>query len=266
MFWRRVVPAALLGPAILWLAARDPVPAYLLGVGLCVLVGGAELYRLLWRAGHRPAWPIGLVLALMLVVDSGLTGPRWSLHLIVLATLTALAWVVFRAPVADSLSNWALTIIPALYVGGLLSYYILLRQVEHGGFWVQTVLVCTWAADIAAYLVGRRWGRTKLAPEISPGKSLEGTVAGVGAALLAALGLSLVAPPLARTPAFFVGLGLLLGVAALMGDLLESFIKRRVGAKDASGLLLGHGGLLDRLDSLLVTGMVGYWYISVLGG
>jgi phosphatidate cytidylyltransferase len=266
MFRRRVVPAAILGPLILWLAGHDPVPTYLLGLGLCVIVGGAELYRLLWRAGQRPAWPIGMALALMLVVDAGLYGTRWSLHLTVLAALAALAWVTFRPPRPDGLADWGLSIAPALYVGGLLAYYVLLRQVEHGGFWVQTVLICTWAADIAAYLVGRQWGRTKLAPTISPGKSVEGTAAGVGAALTAALALSLIGPPALRAPGLFVGLGILLGVAGLVGDLLESFIKRQVGAKDASGLLLGHGGLLDRLDSLLMTGMVGYWYITLLGG
>jgi phosphatidate cytidylyltransferase len=150
-------------------------------------------------------------------------------------------------------------------VGALLGYYALLRERPDGAYWVQLVLGCTWAADTGAYLVGRRWGRTKLAPTLSPGKSVEGALGGLAGATGLAIVVALLAPGPGRAPPVLVGLGLLVGVAGLTGDLVESWIKRQLGAKDASGLLLGHGGLLDRMDSLLAAGMVAYYYLATVG-
>jgi phosphatidate cytidylyltransferase len=141
---------------------------------------------------------------------------------------------------------------------------MLLRGLPHGPFWVQVVLACTWAADIGAYLVGRRWGRTKLAPTLSPAKSVEGALAGVVAAVSLAGLIALVASGAPASLPVFLGLGVLIALAGILGDLAESFIKRQLGAKDASGLLLGHGGLLDRLDSLLAAGVVAYYYLVVI--
>jgi phosphatidate cytidylyltransferase len=266
MSWRRVVPAAALGPLLLWAASLEVVPAYLVLVGLCALVASGELYRLLLRAGHKPAWVLGAPLAVTLALDAGLSGWRLFPHLLLLATAAGLVWATFRHPRRDALADWALTVAPALYVGGLLAYFILLRLLPGGGYWVQVVLGCTWAADIAAYYVGSRWGRTKLAPTLSPGKSVEGALAGLAAAVLLAAALALALPPPGRSPLVVLGLGPLVAAAGLVGDLAESFVKRQLGAKDASALLLGHGGLLDRLDSLLAAGMVAYYYLVAVGG
>jgi phosphatidate cytidylyltransferase len=151
-------------------------------------------------------------------------------------------------------------------VGALLGYYALLRQRTDGVFWVQLVLGCTWAADTGAYLVGRRWGRTPLAPKLSPSKSVEGAFGALAVSTALALVVALLAPAPGRSVPLLLGLGLLVGAAGITGDLVESWIKRQLGAKDASSLLLGHGGLLDRMDSLLATGMVAYYYLATLGG
>ena len=262
----RLVPAVLLGPLLLWAASLDLVPAYLLGVGLFALVASAELYRLLLRAGHRPLWAVGPPLAVALALDAGIDGWRLFPHLLAVATLGVLAWIAFRTPRPDALVDWALTLAPALYVGGLLAYFLLLRMLPGGAYWVQVVLLCTWAADIAAYYVGRRWGRTKLAPALSPNKSVEGAIAGTAAALGTATVLGIALAPPDRSPLALAGLGLVVAVAGLIGDLAESFVKRQLGVKDSSGLFLGHGGVLDRLDSLLVAGMVAYYYLVATGG
>ncbi len=114
--------------------------------------------------------------------------------------------------------------------------------------WLILAIVPTWAADVAAYLVGSTVGRRRIAPSVSPGKTLEGTIAGfvVGALAVLAVGAVFGLP---RAPGVIVAIGL--GPVGLAGDLLESFVKRRAGVKDSGAILPGHGGLLDRLDSLV---------------
>jgi phosphatidate cytidylyltransferase len=158
-----------------------------------------------------------------------------------------------------------LTVVPPLYVGGLLAYYVWLRGLSGNAYWVLLVLGLTWAADIAAYFCGRRWGRTKLAPALSPGKSVEGAVAGVVGAVVLAGVVGLAVPPPYGGRVGLVGLGLVVALAAIVGDLAESFVKRQLGAKDSSHLLSGHGGVLDRMDSLLAAGLVAYLYLLALG-
>jgi phosphatidate cytidylyltransferase len=266
MSWRRLVPAAVLGPLLLWAAAQEVVPGYLIALGLCATVGAGELYLLLDRAGHRPLWALGIALALALAADAALTGWRLFPQLVAFACFASLVWATFGRQRPQTLTDWALTLAPPLYVGALLGYYALLRQRPDGAFWVQVVLGCTWAADTGAYLVGRRWGRTPLAPTLSPSKSVEGALGGLAVSTALAVLVALLAPASGRAVPLLLGLGLLVGAAGITGDLIESWIKRQVGAKDASGLLLGHGGLLDRMDSLLATGMVAYYYLATLGG
>jgi phosphatidate cytidylyltransferase len=120
------------------------------------------------------------------------------------------------------------------------------------------VLVCSWCCDIAAYFVGGAFGRTKLAPKISPAKSVEGALAGIVAAALIG---SVAALTGGHSPIRLAGLGLVIGVSTVLGDLLESFIKRQCGAKDSGVLVPGHGGVLDRMDSLLLAVAGAYFYV-----
>lgn len=113
--------------------------------------------------------------------------------------------------------------------------------------WLLLAVVATWAADVGAYAVGSRWGRRKIAPRISPGKTWEGTFGGFGAAALAVLGIAALFG-LGRPEAAVAAITI--GPAAFAGDLLESWMKRRAGVKDSGALFPGHGGMLDRIDSL----------------
>ncbi len=237
---------------------------YLVVVPLFAVWGAAEFYTLLHRAGQRPAWALGVPTAALLAVAPAL-GDHLAFHALAVSSFLALCWAAWRHAHGDSLLDWFATLAPALYVGGLLAYFLLLRALPAGEYWVRAVFLCTWTADIAAFFVGRRWGRTKLAPRLSPHKSWEGAVAGVLAAGVAALLLGALWPATGRPLWQVAGLGVLIGVAAPAGDLCESFIKRQLGAKDSSRLLLGHGGLLDRLDSLLAAGMVAYYYVAGVG-
>jgi len=159
-----------------------------------------------------------------------------------------------------AIAGWGLSIASGLYVGVLLAPSISLRERADGLGWLALILGATWACDTAAYFVGRQWGAHKLAPSISPQKSIEGTVAGFVAATVAALAGGAVMGDISVR---FLGLGLIVAGAAIVGDLAESVIKRHLGAKDSGWIMPGHGGLLDRIDSLLFSSFFAYWYILI---
>jgi phosphatidate cytidylyltransferase len=149
-----------------------------------------------------------------------------------------------------------------LYVGVLLSTLVLLRGVEQGRDWVFLGILATFAVDTGAYAVGRSVGRHKLAPKISPGKTWEGAIGGYFAGAAAVLLLNeLFNTGVAATT--ILPFALLMPVVAQAGDLVESWMKRRMGVKDSSGLLPGHGGFLDRLDSVLFVIPLLYLFLQV---
>ena len=183
-----------------------------------------------------------------------------GLTLLTAVAIGALVSVLIRATSERSLVDWALSIALAVYLGGLMQFYLPLRALPTSfpGFWVVALLVLSWVCDSSAYFVGRAIGRTRLAPSVSPNKSVEGAVAGlVGAALAAPLlGLTVGLPV-----GLMAGYGLAIGLATIVGDLIESLLKRQTGVKDSGVLIPGHGGLLDRMDSLLLCAPVAFLYL-----
>lgn len=152
-----------------------------------------------------------------------------------------------------------------LYIPLLLGHFIWLRYLPDGEWWVFWLLVVIMAGDTAAFYCGRTWGKTKLYPEVSPGKTWVGVAGGLAAAVIVGAALGRWALP-RLSLAVLAGLALLLGVVGLLGDLFESMLKRQVQVKDTSELLPGHGGMLDRLDSLLFAApLVVYLRLFVLG-
>jgi phosphatidate cytidylyltransferase len=184
------------------------------------------------------------------------------------------ASIVWRGVAGKPLGSVAATITGVLYTGGMLSFAYALRYHPYavgaaaGAAVLLFPLVITWITDTGAFFVGRAIGRRKLMPSVSPGKSLEGAIGGLLLAMLAAwLYERYVMIPTARL-AFYPGAVLLFGAlvsaAGQVGDLAESLIKREAGVKDSSRIIPGHGGVLDRVDSLLFTIPVAYWLLSVL--
>lgn len=240
---------------------------FLVLVAVCAAIAAMEGAAIFRGRGLHPPAVLAATLALLLVLTTAAPHLLPANGVVALAALGVLLTFVWRrlrgaawrrAALEASLAAYA-----ALYVGGLLRYAVLLRELPQGLVWSAAVLLGTWGTDTAGYLVGRRWGRHRLAPAISPGKTWEGALAGLAAALAA---VAIVAPWLRLGLGSTLALGLLVGVAAISGDLFESALKRAAGVKDAGHLMPGHGGLLDRIDSLLFVVAACYGYAVLLGG
>ncbi len=208
-----------------------------------------EYRKLLSQAGVYV--PAAFVVITSLVSLSGCWGePDHLLMALVLGTLVLLTLSLLKCNVVTA----AYCLAGAVYIGGLLGALGLLRMGQNGRNWALLVLLVTWATDVGAYLGGSAMGKHKLAPEISPSKSWEGAVCG---ALAAAVAGGILSSYLGFTVPFALGAGLLLGVLGELGDLTESLLKRFCRAKDSGKVIPGHGGVLDRFDSLLFTGAGG---------
>lgn len=224
-----------------------------------------ELYRLHFQP-RVATMAIMLGLVMTTLVLSHLQWPEAvPLHPVLLLTLAAtlLFHLLSKQDLSRSLVDISVLIFGTLYIGFALGHLLLTRALPDGIFLVFFVILVTWAGDTGAYYAGVSMGRTPLAPRISPNKTVEGLLGGCLLAVVIAL--------IARTwfiPSFTivdaVVLGILLTVAGLIGDLSESMFKRGAGVKDSGGLIPGHGGMLDRLDSLLLTAPTYYYYVTLL--
>jgi phosphatidate cytidylyltransferase len=226
-----------------------------------------EVRGMLRTGGYKPLdWAL-IGLAVLLPLDAWLRPPAdvWSvapdgLLILVVAVVVSLVAQIVRPTSDRALVDWALSLCLALYLGGLMQFYFPLRRLptELPGFWVLALLVLSWVCDSSAFFVGGAIGRIRLAPSISPNKSVEGAVAGlVGAGVVGPL----LGWPLGLPPLLMAGFGVSIALATIVGDLVESFIKRQTGVKDSGILIPGHGGLLDRMDSLLFCAPVAVLYL-----
>jgi phosphatidate cytidylyltransferase len=255
----------LLVVPFLYGAIRYLPPAAFTGI---VAVSGClclfELYRLCFQDSPRP-FPVAIGLLGCLALIVGPHYPDLVQPGLLVAVIAVLSFpLLVETPILDSLRQGAIVLTGMLYVGLTLSYLVLIRLMPEGEFLLIFLLLVTWAADTGAYYVGTLYGRRLLAPSISPKKTFEGLVGGfIGATIIAFIARWTFMPEFSSLET--VVLALFLTVAGLWGDLVESAIKRSVGVKDSGGLLPGHGGMLDRLDSLLFSAPAFYYYVTFMG-
>ena len=185
--------------------------------------------------------------------------PDWWVPAAVIAAMVALTIGVGLKGAAADAQTLSTALLGSLYVGVLSPYFALLRNQPHGVRLVIVMLLLIVAGDSGAYLVGSRWGRIKLAPRVSPGKTVEGAIASIAASLVAIV-LLRGALPGGETMTQALILALVINLLAQIGDLAESALKRIAGVKDAGWLFPGHGGLLDRTDSLVFATVFTYYY------
>lgn len=148
-----------------------------------------------------------------------------------------------------------------LYIGLCLAHLVLIRYLPHGASWVLVLTAVTAGGDTGAYYIGTKFGRRKLCPEISPGKTIEGAVGGIVTGCLAAMGMGILLLP-QYSPMMILIVSFILSLVSIIGDLAESVIKRSAGVKDSGTILFGHGGVLDRVDGMLITAPVLYYIIT----
>ncbi len=235
---------------------------------IVVVVGGLALweFRLLSdKFGFRaPSWlifPLGAYLAF-----SGTLLKAIDLELILsLALVGGLATFLFLPERRGGLGRWAMGLAGAMYIGMPLNYYLQIydRAPRHGFGWLLFILLAVVVSDAAALLVGRAIGRTPFFPNISPHKTLEGAVAGIVFCVPVMLVGALAGLEISALHA--IALGILIGISAEAGDLVESQMKRVAGVKDSSNLIPGHGGVLDRIDSVLFPPILVFLYLQLLG-
>lgn len=255
-------------PVLAMLIAGDVWMALLVLIisGIALL----ELSHLVARRGHRASGGLMLLWLGLFVLDRvtperELLQPGAALLLIV-----TMGWALirFRQGTVNAFSGFALTIAGSFYVGWSMTHFVGIRALEDGLFWTLSVVFSTWMADTGAYLLGRRIGRTPLMKDVSPKKTWEGYLSGIVfatafGALLPLLWQALGASD-AVSPLRGAALALLVATVAPLGDLAMSMVKRYVDVKDSSNLIPGHGGFLDRLDSIIIAGLLGYYYLTLL--
>ena len=215
-----------------------------------------EFYRITAVFRILPLACFGLIWTILFILR-----PQYDFPVSLLLTsavIFSLILLVFSLQRAGAFARWAWEMVGMLYVGWRLSYLVALR-LDAGRSWVFLAFFATFASDTAAYFVGRALGRHRLAPRISPAKTWEGAIAGlVGGIIVSLIIVALFGLPLGYGHAII--LGILVSVFGQLGDLVESLLKRHTGVKESGNLMPGHGGLLDRMDSVVFAGVVVYLY------
>jgi len=272
MLKHRVITAAVGVPLIIlaiWFG--DPWPWFSLLIAAAALAGTYEFYHMANFDRREPLIYLGLLWTLALVLSPHYRSPDVLPIVITTTMLISLIYLLCRPSREKAFRKWAWTIVGALYVGWMLSYWLSLRGLEDGLNWVYLAILTTFANDTGAFFIGRARGKHRLAPAISAAKTWEGAIggllSGIAAAVVIATILNRLSQQFNEIPLFtfpywqIILLGFLVGLFAQLGDLVESLLKRNTGVKESGNLLPGHGGILDRFDSLIFVGVVVYYYV-----
>ena len=250
-------------PAILFaiIIVGSGGPVFAAGLAILGVIALSELYTLMARV--RPVNVAGILALLGLVAAAHWGGPKQVLMVLV-AAVPVTFFLSFLRPRRANVS-WAIaaTLFGVLWIGLAIAHAIFLRQLPHGDGLLIDVLVGTFLGDTAAYFGGRFYGRRPLAPTVSPNKTVEGLVVGILGGTLAFWCAGLYQDWLSGLDALLIGF--LVAIAAPVGDLFESLIKRDLDVKDTGKLFGAHGGVLDRLDAVFFTVVVGYYASVALG-
>ena len=263
MLKKRVITALWSIPLLVATVWFDkPLPWFTILVAIWGLLAVFEFYRMTTGLKVPPLTCFGLIWTLLFILSPHFNYDFLVPLLLTSAVILPLIWLLLRSQKEGAFISWAWTIAGILYVGWLLSYFVALRGMDGGRNWVFLALFATFGSDTTAFFIGRVWGKHHLAPNISPGKTWEGVIAGLIGAIIVSLLFTLPTPlhlPFDYWQAIF--LGLLISIFGQLGDLVESLLKRNVGVKDSGKLLPGHGGFLDRIDSIVFAGIVVYYYV-----
>ncbi len=275
----RVLSSLVLVPAAVVLIFFPGGMPFAIAVGAFSVAGAMEFYGGARRTGARPVEWAGLA-AVALFVVSARTLERETITSIFPAVLTLLLilsfCVEFLRKKRSPLENVGATVFGAIYVGWMTSHLVVLRNVsgpteenmmtvfgltyETGAWLVMYTFLCIWICDSSAYFIGKFHGKIKIAPNLSPNKTLEGTVGALICTIIASMIIGhFLGIPMVHT----ISLGVLFGILCQLGDLSESAIKRELAIKDFGSLIPGHGGVMDRIDSMIFASPAAYYYFAI---
>ena len=271
MLKKRIISSLWIAPLVI-VAVWFGEPGFTIVIALAGAVAAFEFYKMVSGLRIHPLTYFGIVLTLLFILSRNptlidLLSQYFNTDLLtpvltVLALAVPLVWILRPFRGESHFSRWIWTVTGIFYIGWLLSHLVALRGIEDGRNWVMLVVLITFASDTSAFFVGRAIGKHRLAPNISPAKTWEGATAGVLAAAIVSLAFIL------ETPfSLYLGywqavpLAIAVSIFGQLGDLLESWFKRTFSVKDSGTLIPGHGGVLDRLDSVVFAGLVVYYYV-----
>lgn len=266
---------AIIGVPLLLLVFYFGSYYFLAFILLIVGFGSYEFFRLVDNKNLDNKKIIGIVFCIILPIGANF-GYLYFIFLFTLVSIFTLFINLQKQDLSNTLIGAGTKFLGIVYIGWFLSHAILIRNINEsvfpyidntnlknndiGFFWIVFVVACTFLNDSAAYFFGKYKGKIKLVPRLSPGKTVEGTVCGIFMALLCGMLINLIfSSPISYKWAML--LGFVVGAVAVLGDLIESMFKRSVSIKDSGGLLPGHGGVLDRFDSLILVFPVMYYLI-----
>jgi phosphatidate cytidylyltransferase len=248
---RKVGMAFVMVPPIVLLIALGPPEVLHLMVTLATFLGLREYYNLVFPNSNWTERMVGIGLGLILsiIISWGHTKEISPFCVIVLFILSFL-FMATSKDLSSTISKMGMALFGILYIGFLLAYVSLIRNMANGRLWVLFLIATVWAGDIFALLSGSLFGQHKLYPKISPNKTFEGLGGAIVGSLIVGLGFIMIfIPHLEKVPCALLAIGL--GILGQFGDFTESMLKRGAQVKDSGTLIPGHGGMLDRLDSFL---------------
>jgi len=237
-------------------------------VAVFMCLAAWEYVGLFHTGGLQPAGVLVIGGTLILLLGrnfNGFDSAAWMISLLILISMVY-HLVAYERGRDQAGTDFAVTLAGIFYIGWFGAYFISLRNLPEGKWWILVILPAVWFADAGAYFIGKRFGRHKLSPRLSPKKTWEGYLGGILAgvlltALFAAIWRVGAGPNSAITPLRGALVGLVMGIFPTLGDLGESMIKRQMGVKDSGSLLPGHGGAFDRIDSWLWAVVLGYYMV-----
>jgi phosphatidate cytidylyltransferase len=263
MLRKRVITALWGLPLLIAVVWFDkPLPWFTVFIAVWGLLAAYEFFRLVGVSGIYSLTVFGLFFTLLVILSPHCPSPFAAPLLVTLAMVLPLIWLVLRQRVEGAFTGWAWMVAGFLYVGWMLSFLVDLR-LEAGRNWVFFALFVTFGSDTAAYFIGRVLGKHRLTPQISPHKSWEGAMGGLLGAVAVSLLFTLSTPlHIALSIGQGIVLALLVSVFGQIGDLAESLLKRNTGVKESGNSIPGHGGFLDRMDSVVFAGVTVHLYYT----